>query len=157
MAPETVLNYVKACCSAHLFSKVERQDVQGKALLAINEKYYVVDQGLRQAVYGGNGRDVSQVLENIVCMEALRRGCRVTVGKLGEREVDFVLEKTGETIYVQVAYLIATEDTARREFEPLQAIRDNYPKYVVSLDEVDLSRGGIMHRNIRQFLLASAW
>ena len=72
VAPETVLNYIKACCSAHLFSKVERQDLQGKAMLAISEKYYVVDQGIRQAVFGSNGRDVNQVLENIVCMEPLR-------------------------------------------------------------------------------------
>ena len=108
-------------------------------------------------VFGGNTRDINLVLENIVYMELLRRGYTVTVGKAGKKEVDFVCQKRQETIYVQVCYLLATEETAKREFGAYHGIRDNFPKYVVSLDEFDMSRDGIKHRNIRDFLLADEW
>ena len=90
-------------------------------------------------------------------MELLRRGYKVTVGKLGEREIDFVCEKRGEKLYVQAAYLLASEDTIRREFGAYDEIRDNFPKYVVTMDELDFSRNGIKHRNIRDFLTQSDW
>ena len=90
-------------------------------------------------------------------LELLRRGYTVTVGKAGEREVDFVCDKRGETLYVQVTYLLASEETVAREFGAYDGIRDNFPKYVVSMDELDLSRNGIKHRNIRDFLLAERW
>ena len=102
-------------------------------------------------------RDINLVLENIVCLEMLRRGYTVTVGKFGDLEVDFVGEKRGEKVYVQVAYLLASEETIRREFGVYASIPDNFPKYVVSLDELDFSRDGIKHRNIRDFLLAPEW
>ena len=90
-------------------------------------------------------------------MELLRRGYSVTVGRVGEREVDFVCDKRGEKLYVQVAYLLATEDTVKREFGVYDFIRDNYPKYVVTMDELDMSRNGIKHRNIRDFLTTKEW
>ena len=102
-------------------------------------------------------RDINLILENIVHMELLRRGYSVTVGRVGEREVDFVCDKRGEKLYVQVAYLLATEDTVKREFGVYDFIRDNYPKYVVTMDELDMSRNGIKHRNIRDFLTAKEW
>ena len=157
VSPETVLNYIRYCCDAYLFYQVKRQDLQGKQILATSEKYYIADHGIREAVFGGNMRDINLVLENIVFLELLRRGYTVTVGKAGEKEVDFVCDKRGETLYVQVTYLLASEETVAREFGAYDSIRDNFPKYVVSMDELDLSRNGIKHRNIRDFLLAERW
>ena len=157
VSPETVLNYLKACSDAFLFYQVRRQDLQGKKILTVNEKYYVADHGIREAVIGGNMRDINLVLENIVFMEALRRGYSVTVGKVGEREIDFVCERHGEKCYIQVAYLLAAEETVQREFDVYEHVQDNFPKYVVSLDEFDMSRNGVRHYNIRDFLLAENW
>ena len=136
---------------------MKRQDLQGKQILASNEKYYIADHGIREAVFGGNMRDINLVLENIVFMELLRRGYSVTVGRSGDKEIDFVCARRGEKLYVQVAYLLASEDTINREFGVYDSIRDNFPKYVVSLDEFDRSRNGIKHRNIREFLLMKEW
>ena len=157
VSPETVLNYLKACSDAFLFYQVRRQDLQGKKILTVNEKYYVADHGIREAVIGGNMRDINLVLENIVFMEALRRGYSVTVGKVGEREIDFVCERHGEKCYIQVTYLLAAEETVQREFGVYEHVQDNSPKYVVSLDEFDMSRNGVRHYNIRDFLLAENW
>ena len=157
VSPETVLNYIRYCCDAYLFYQVKRQDLQGKQILATSEKYYIADHGIREAVFGGNMRDINLVLENIVFLELLRRGYTVTVGKAGERDVDFVCDRRGEKLYVQVTYLLASEETIAREFGVYDSIRDNFPKYVVSMDELDLSRSGIKHRNIRDFLLAERW
>ncbi len=157
VAPETILNYIKYCCEAYLFYQVKREDLQGKQILAANEKYYIADHGIREAVFGGNMRDINLTLENIVYLELLRRGYEVTVGRSGDKEIDFVCSKGGEKLYVQVTYLLASEDTVEREFGAYDNIRDNFPKYVVSLDELDMSRNGIKHRNIRDFLLAKEW
>lgn len=156
-ATETILNYLKYGCDAYLFYQVKRQDLRGKQLLASNEKYYLADHGIREAVFGGNLRDVSLILENIVFMELIRRGYTVTVGRIGEKEIDFVCDRRAERLYIQVAYLLATEETAAREFGAYDGVRDNFPKYVVSLDELDRSRNGIKHRNLRDFLLTSEW
>ncbi len=157
VAPETVLNYIKYCCDAYLFYQVKRQDLHGKQILSTNEKYYIADHGIREAVLGGNMRDINLILENIVFLELLRRGYQVTVGKAGTKEVDFVCEKHGEKLYIQVTYLLASAETIEREFGVYESIRDNFPKYVVSLDDLDMSRNGIKHRNIRDFLLADSW
>ncbi len=157
VAPETILNYIKYCCDAYLFYQVKREDLQGKQVLASNEKYYIADHGIREAVFSGNTKDINLILENIVYLELLRRGYKVTVGKTGDKEIDFVCHKSGEKLYVQVAYLLASEETINREFGVYTNIRDNYPKYVVSLDEFDMSQNGIKHRNIRDFLLAEQW
>lgn len=157
VAPETILNYIKYCCDAYLFYQVKRVDLQGKQILSTNEKYYIADHGIREAVFGGNMRDINLILENIVYLELLRRGYKVTVGKTGEKEIDFVCDKRGDKLYVQVTYLLASEDTIKREFGAYDHIRDNFPKYVVSLDEFDMSRNGIKHQNIRDFLLAKEW
>ncbi len=157
VAPETILNYIKYCCDAYLFYQVKREDLQGKQILSSNEKYYIADHGIREAVFGGNARDMNLILENIVYLELLRRGYKVTVGRTGDQEIDFVCGKQGEKLYVQVSYLLASEETIQRTFGAYDHIRDNYPKYVVSLDEFDMSRNGIKHRNIRDFLLAEEW
>lgn len=153
VAVDTIINYLKCCEKAFLFYKIERVDLEGKEILQINEKYYLSDHGLRQALYGNNGRDIEMILENIVCMELLRLGYKVKIGKMGTKEIDFVCDKGGRRIYVQVCYMLASEKTEAREFGAFSGIADNYPKYVLSMDEFDMSRGGIIHMNVRDFLL----
>lgn len=157
IATETILNYIRHCCNAYLFYQIRRQDLQGKQILASNEKYYIADHGIREAVFGGNMQDINLILENIVCMELLRRGYTVTVGRIGNKEIDFVCSQNNSKLYVQVCYLLASEETVRREFGIYDAVRDNFPKYVVSLDEFDMSQNGIRHCNIRDFLLMRQW
>ena len=153
VSADTVLNYIKACEEAYLFFKLKRQDIKGKKLLAVAEKYYVVDHGLREAVYGKHMEDIGQVLENIVCLELLRRGYTVTVGMIDNEEIDFIGVKNNKPIYVQVTYVMPDMKTRDREFGNLLKIEDNYPKFVVSMDEADMSRKGIVHMNIKDFLL----
>lgn len=154
---DTILNYINACEEAFLFCRVSRQDLVGKKVLSVNEKYYIADHGLREAVCGSNAIAIDQVLENIVCMELMRRGYSVTVGRSGLREIDFVCEKNGGKLYIQVSYLLASNDTIEREFGAYATIKDNFPKYVLSMDEFDMSRDGIKHVNIRDFLLMKEW
>lgn len=151
------MNYIKYCTNAYLFYQVKRQNLQGKQILATNEKYYMADHGIREAVFGGNMKDINLILENIIFMESLRRGYSVTVGKVGTKEIDFVCQKQEQKIYIQVAYLLASEETIQREFGVYDSVRDNYPKYVVTMDEIDMSQNGIKHKNIREFLTMTEW
>lgn len=153
VSPETVLNYLNACEQAYLFHRVKREDLQGKKVLSINEKYYVSDLGLREAIIGSNEKDINLALENIVYMELLRRGYKVTVGKFNDKEVDFVARKWDTKIYVQVSYILGSDETIEREFSVLESIPDNYPKYVLSMDSLNMSRNGIIHNNIVEFLM----
>lgn len=153
VSTETIYNYIDYCKAACFLHLISREDVVGKKLLQFQEKIYIADHGIREAVFGGNLRDINQTLENIVCLELLRRGYTVRVGKSGHNEIDFVAENGKEKIYVQVAYLLASEETVEREFAVLENIPDNYPKYVVSMDEIDRGRNGIKNVNIREFLL----
>ena len=154
---DTILNYLKFCSDAFLFYKINRYDLEGKKIVTVNEKYYCADHGLREALFGKNIQNIDQVLENIVCLELLRRNYKVYVGKKGDLEIDFIAEKQGKKIYVQVAYLLANEETIRREFSVYNAVKDSYPKYVVSMDELDFSQNGIIHKNIKDFLLMEFW
>ena len=153
VAPETILNYIAACESASLFYRARRIELEGKKILTTNEKYYMADLGIREAVFGGNTKDIELVLENIVFMELLRRGYKVNVGKSGEKEIDFVAEKNGQIKYYQVSYILASEETKKREFGVLLNVKDNYPKYVLSTDMFDMSEDGIIHKNISDWLL----
>ena len=131
VAPETILNYLRACEEAFLLYRLKSQDINGKKILKVSEKYYVVDHGLREAVVGENLKNSEIVLENIVALELLRRGYKVSVGRAGDTEVDFVAEKDGEKLYLQVCYLLDNETTVKRELRSLLEIRDNYPKFVL--------------------------
>lgn len=153
VATETILNYIKACEEAFLIYRVARNDLLGKKILNVNEKYYIADHGIREAIMENNQKNINQVLENIVYFEMLRRGYNVKIGKVDNLEVDFVCKKNDETIYIQVSYLLASEDTKEREFSVLENIKDNYPKYVLSMDEFDMSRNGIKHVNLIEFLI----
>ena len=150
---ETILNYIKAAEESFLIYKVSRDDLIGKKILNVNEKYYIADHGMREAILGSNQRDINQIFENIIYLELLRKGYNVRVGKVDNLEVDFVCTKGNEKIYVQVAYLLASSETIEREFTSLEKIDDNYPKYVISMDEFNMSRNGIIHINIIDFLM----
>jgi len=152
ISTKTIYNYLSYIEDAGLINKVKREDLLGKKILNYIEKFYVIDLGFRQLLFGNNERDIGQSLENIVYNELIRRGYNITVGKFKDKEVDFVCKKSGKIIYIQVSYILADENTIKREFEPLIQIKNNYPKYVISMDEFDLSREGIEHINMIDFL-----
>lgn len=131
---DTILNYLRWLADAHLTHRVLVYDVKGRRHLEVNEKQYVGDLGLRSVLLGYRAQDISGMLENVVCIELLRRGYQVSVGRVGEREIDFVAERDGRKIYVQVAYLLPTRATLEREAAPLLAVGDNYPKILLTLD-----------------------
>jgi len=153
VSSETIYNYIEYCKSACFLHMVPREDLVGKKLLQFQEKIFIADHGIRQAIYGNNLRDINQTLENVVFLELLRRGYDVTIGKKNNLEIDFVCSQANEKIYIQVTYLLASEETVEREFSVLESIPDNYPKYVVSMDQINRSRNGIIHANIIDFLL----
>ena len=155
ISPNVVLNYLAFLAQAFFIFQVPRSDIQGKKIFEINEKYYFGDLGLRHTLVGYRQPDINKVLENLVFLHLLIWGYKVTVGQQeGGREVDFVCEKAGQRLYIQVAYLI-TEENREREFGNLLTIRDNYPKIVVSMDETGggSEYQGIRQKNIRDFLL----
>lgn len=153
LSRETLYEYLDGAVEAMLLARVRRFDVKGRDVLRGEEKVYVIDQGFREALFGNNGMRIDLVLETIVFNDLRRRGFEVYVGKNGTKEIDFVAERQGDRVYVQVAYLLAQEETISREFGAYAGVGDNYPKYVVTMDEVDFSRDGIRHMNIKDFLL----
>lgn len=151
---ETVQNYLAHICATFALHKVQRYDIKGKRLLELHEKYYLGDIGLRHALLGYREADISGILENIVFLELKRRGYTVHIGKLDTLEIDFIATRANEKIYIQVAYLLANEETVQREFKPLLQIKDNYPKYVLSMDTLFGSdHEGIRRLNLIDFLL----
>jgi len=121
--------------------------------LKTNEKYFINDLGFR-GLFFDNELNISQALENIVYLHLRMIGYEIFVGKLGDKEIDFIATRGKEKLYIQVAYLLAEAATIEREFSPLEAIEDNYPKMVLSLDPVNRSRNGIIHMNIIEYLLS---
>jgi len=151
---ETVLNYLAACEEAFLIARVPRQDLVGKRILAVDEKFYVTDTGIRNTVVRGSlRRDVDQLLENIVYFEFLRRGYEVCIGRLKEREVDFVCDKGSERLYVQVAFVLGNEETRQREYAVLEDVRSADGKMLLTMDRLDMSDGTIRHMYIPDFLV----
>ena len=151
-----IINYIRFLNDAYLVHKVNRYDIHGKKLFESNDKFYFEDNGLRNALAGGSREgDVEKVIENIVYNHLVRLGYDVTVGQLQASEIDFVCKKAnGQSLYVQASYIIADEYTREREFGNLQAIKDNYPKYVISMTPL-ISRqdsNGIIHLHLRRFL-----
>lgn len=149
----TIMNYVNAIKNAMIIITAPRYDVKGKARLSTNEKYYATDLGLRNIVKSSNVIDYNKLYENVIFLDMLSRGYEITVGRLGEYEIDFICIKDQTKIYIQVAYLLADSNVVEREFRPLLKIDDNYPKYVISGDKHDFSGNGIIHQNIIDFLL----
>lgn len=153
---ETVSNYLKYLNDAFLAIPIRRFDLHGKLLLESNNKHYFSDHGIRNYLCGYNLRgSIEKIMENVVWNHLRRQGLDVTVGILRAGEIDFIASRGDRRIYIQVTYLLASEETIQREFGNLAAIKDNYPKYVVSLDPVagEFSEyPGIEHINLRQFL-----
>ena len=156
VAVKSIASYLGYFKDAYLLSTVERYDVHGKKLLESNEKLYFGDIGLRNLIAGGERQgDIEKVLENVVYQQLCRMGYTVNVGQLRAGEVDFVCTRSNERVYVQVAYLIASPETEEREFGVLDNIRDNYPKYVISMTPLvrRSDRRGITHLGLREFLI----
>lgn len=150
---ETVLNYLNACEEAFIISRVPRQDLIGKRILSVDEKFYVADVGLRNTVVRGSlRRDVDQLLENVVYYDFIRRGYRVAIGRIKDKEVDFVCDKGPERLYVQVAYTVGGEETREREFGALEAVRDHARKLLLTMDSLDMSDGVVEHCLLPTFL-----
>lgn len=155
VAVKSIVSYLSYFKDAYLLSSVERYDIHGKKLLESNEKIYFGDIGLRNLIAGGEREgDIEKVMENVVYQQLLRMGYAVSVGQLRAGEVDFVCTKSNERVYVQVAYLIASPETEEREFGCLENIKDNYPKYVISMTPLvrRSDRQGITHLGLREFL-----
>lgn len=154
ISANTVSNYVNALIESFIFYPAERFDIVGKQLLQANKKYYMVDLGIRNHILPRKYYDLGFSVENIVFFELLRRGCKVTIGKYQENEVDFVAEKRGEFTYIQVTADMVSESTFDREMKPLYAIQDNYEKIVLTLDKLTVGNyDGIKVVNVIDWLL----
>ena len=154
LSVETIYNYLKALENAFIISKVQRYDIKGKNILETQEKYYLSDLGFRHAKLGYQSNDISGYLENIVFLELLRRKYKVNIGKQNNKEIDFVANLRDENLYLQVTYLLASEETIEREFSPLKSIKDNYSKLVLSMDNLlESNVEGIKRKKIIDFLL----
>lgn len=154
ISANTVSNYVNALIESFIFYPAERFDIVGKQLLQANKKYYMVDLGIRNHILPRKYYDLGFSVENIVFFELLRRGCKVTIGKYQENEVDFVAERRGEFTYIQVTADMVSESTFDREMKPLYAIQDNYEKIVLTLDKLTVGNyDGIKVVNVIDWLL----
>ena len=154
ISKETLYNYIDALCKALIIKKVYRYDIAGKSILKTLNKYYATDLGIAQIKNNNPEFKNYIVLENIVYNELINRDYEVYIGKTRNGEVDFIAKKDGDIKYIQVTYeMNGHDDTIQREFGAYKVINDNYPKYVISLDKVNLSRDGIIHLNLLDFLL----
>ena len=142
----TIDNCLSALCETYLFYKLNRYDIRGKETLKTLEKYYAVDMGLRFFMLGARGGDEGHILENLVFLELLRRGYELSVGKIDDMEIDFIAQKDGAFNYIQVSLSVRDEATLKRELKPLNAIKDNFPKTLITLDNAPV----IYHDGIKQ-------
>lgn len=151
----TVERYMRALTDSFLFYKVDRFDIKGRQNLKTLGKYYIVDTGLRDLLISGSASDIGHLLENVVFLELLRRGYKMNIGKLAEKEVDFVVSRGDGIEYYQVAATVIEAETLKRELEPLQKISDNHPKYLLTLDDLPQSANhdGIKQYNVLKWLL----
>ncbi|MBA7651508.1 hypothetical protein ES703_59327 [subsurface metagenome] len=148
-----VLKYLSFLTATFFVSRVPRAEIGRKKVFEIGEKYYFEDLGPRHAIIGFHQKDINRILENLVFLHLRLSGFNVFVGKIGQKEIDFVAERNEEKMYVQVAYLIPDDTVRYREFGNLLEIRDNYPKIVVSMDPIRTPERGIEHLHVREFLL----
>ena len=155
ISTETLYTYLDALCKALMIKKIYRYDIHGKAILKTLNKYYMTDLGIAQIKNNNFEINKSFAIENVVYNELLERGYDVYIGKTKDGEIDFIATKTEEKIYIQVTYLLESEKVINREFGAFEEIKDNYPKYVLSLDNTNFSRQGIIHKNIIDWLLES--
>lgn len=150
---DTILNYIEYINNSMIANKVSRYNIRGKTVMSLLEKYYLVDLGLLQLKNSPIERKVGGRLENIVYNELIARGYDVYIGKLDNGEIDFVVDNFGERFYIQVADYISSDEVAEREFGAYKNVPDNFPKYVLTMDKIDYSQNGIIHKNIIDWLL----
>ncbi len=154
ISSHTVESYIQGLIDSYVLYKVKRYDVKGKQYLKTQEKYYVVDIGLRYFLLGRKKRDFGHILENIIFLELTRRGYEISIGKVDKMEIDFVVTTQEEIMYIQVALSIRNEETFNREIKVLQAVKNSYPKYILTLDEDPKANvDGIWIMNALDFLL----
>ncbi len=151
--PDTILNYVEYITNSLIFNKVNRYDIRGKNVMSTLEKYYLSDLGILQLKKSPIEKKVGGRLENIVYNELISRGYEVYIGKTDKGEIDFVIDDFGERKYIQVADYLSSDEVIKREFGAYKSVEDNYPKYVLTMDKIDYSQNGIIHKNIIDFLL----
>jgi len=151
----TVEHYLRALTDSYIFYKVDRYDIKGRQHLKTLGKYYLVDSGIRNLLLSSSSSDLGHMIENVVYLELLRRGFKVNIGKLYEKEVDFVASDMNGRVYYQVSASVLDESTLNRELEPLQKIADNYPKILLTLDDIGTGSNfaGIRHLNLLDWLL----
>ena len=153
ISTETLYIYLDALCKALIINKIYRYDIHGKAILKTLNKYYMTDLGIAQIKNNNFEINKSFAIENVVYNELLERGYDVYIGKTKKGEIDFIATKTDEKIYIQVTYLLDSEKVIEREFGAFEGLNDDIPKYILSLDKENLSRDGIIHKNIIEWLL----
>lgn len=152
-SPHTIESYINALLETYLFYEIKRFDIKGKEYLKTLGKYYISDIGIRNYLLGYRDKDKRHILENIVYFELLRRGYDVAIGKIGDKEIDFIATKYNEKIYYQVTTSMNDESVSKRELEPLKKVKDNYEKIILSLDEDNEVYEGIKSINLINWLL----
>ena len=150
---DTILNYIEYINNSMIASKASRYNIRGKSVMTLLEKYYLVDLGLLQLKSSPIEKKVGGRLENIVYNELIARGYDVYIGKTDNGEIDFVVDNFGERFYIQVADYLSSEEVIEREFGAYKNVADNFPKYVITMDKMDYSKDGIIHKNIIDWLL----
>ena len=148
----TIYNYLEYLENAYLIAKASKEDLVGKKEIIGSEKYYLLDTGFYKSQLEEKQRNIGHILENIIFIELKRHGYKITIGKVNDYEIDFICKKNNQKIYIQVTYLLENDETIEREFRPLLMIKDNYPKYVLSMDRTFQPQNGIKHMNIIDFL-----
>ena len=148
----TIYNYLEYLENAYLIAKASKEDLVGKKEIIGSEKYYLLDTGFYKSQLEEKQRNIGRILENIIFIELKRHGYKITIGKVNDYEIDFICKKNNQKIYIQVTYLLENDETIEREFRPLLMIKDNYPKYVLSMDRTFQPQNGIKHMNIIDFL-----
>jgi predicted AAA+ superfamily ATPase len=155
ISTQVVIDYLGYLESSFLINRVKRTGIEGKRVFEIGEKYFFEDTGIRNAITGYNAKDIHKILENTVCIHLKMAGYSVTVGTDGKKEIDFIAQKGGDKIYIQVAYMLTNQETIDREYGNLLGIHDNFPKYVLTMDELsDTSTyKGIQRMHVKDFCL----
>ena len=154
---DTVMNYIEYITNSSIFNKVNRYDIRGKSVMATLEKYYLTDLGLLTLKSSPIEKKIGGRLENIVYNELLARGYDVYIGKTEKGEVDFVIDKFGQREYIQVADYLSSDEVVKREFGAFNYVKDNYPKYVITMDKINYSQNGIIHLNLEKFLVGNIY
>jgi predicted AAA+ superfamily ATPase len=151
---QTIENYLSALINSYILYRVGRYDIKGKELLKTNDKYYIADIGLCYYLLNNTTRDIGHILENIVYLELLRRGYKISIGKVGDKEVDFVAQNIDGTVeYYQVSQSVMDPKTFDREIAPFDNIKDHNPKFLLTMDYADLSYNGIRQINLLNWLM----